>query len=188
MENNPYATHRPVLLKLLNIIDKSKPILELGCGLGSTPILHEFASKNKVKLFTLDNNTEWLSKIEAEFPTNETHTYKKIHNWSYELEDFINLKYSLVFIDQSPWEARTLSLNLFKNISDYVVLHDCDYFPANNIFGKQSAPIVSHDNVGKREYFDVFKNYIEYFPKFFAAPSGPPTLLGSQFYEINFEI
>lgn len=188
MENNPYITHQPVLKKLFTILDKKKPILELGCGYGSTPLLHKFCSENEIALHTLDNNVEWLEKISLEFKNNKNHTYRKIFNWEIELEDYLNQEWSLVFIDQSPWEARTLSLNLFKDKTDYIVVHDCDYFPVNNVFGKQISPIISSDNVGKRDYSDVLNNFIEYFPKKFASSSGPPTLLGSQFHKIDFFI
>jgi len=188
LENNPYYTHRAVLKKILSIVDKNKPILELGCGDGSTGILHDFCVDNSLNLFTLDNNLQWIEQTKQKYPENKFHKYKKILDWNSELIEFTDKKWGLVFIDQSPWEARVTSLNLFKNISDFLIIHDCDYFPVNNIFGKQISPLVSQDNTGKRDYSDVFNNYLEYFPKNFACYNGPPTLLGSQFFEINFSI
>lgn len=188
MNNDPYSTHRPVLEKLLTIIDKTKPILELGCGNGSTPILHKFSKDNKILLHTLDNNKEWLEKVSLDFKSNRYHKYKEIKDWKEDLREFLDTEWSLVFIDQSPWEARAISLEYFKNKCDYVVLHDCDYFPNNNVFGKQISPIKSKEDFGERDYSDVLKNYLEYFPINFACPTGPPTLLGSQFHKIDFEI
>jgi hypothetical protein len=89
-----------------------------------------------------------------------------------------------VFIDQSPWEARTLSLEMFKEISEYVLVHDCDYFPHNNIWGKEIKPIEGPENPGQRDYSDVLKHHKEFFPITWQCSTGPPTLIGSQFNEI----
>jgi hypothetical protein len=184
--HDPYSTHIPYLISLLDKIKSfNLPILELGCGYGSTPILHKYCIENKIKLITLDNNVEWLNKIKNYFPENEYHKYISVLNWKEELNNLKNNKYSLVFIDQSPWEARTLSLNIFKSISEYILIHDCDYFPTNKIFGKELAPIVSEQFLGERDYSDVFKYYKEYFPKKFACPTGPPTLIGSEYNPID---
>lgn len=187
--NDPYATHAPYLIKLLSKIKNfNLPILELGCGYGSTPILHSFCNENKIKLITLDNNSNWINKIKTEFPESEYHTYISVYDWSIELTKLTNQKYALVFIDQSPWEARTLSLNMFKSLSDYIIIHDSDYFPTNNIFGKVISPIINENFVGHRDYSDVFKYHKEYFPKKFAAPTGPPTLIGSEYYDVELDI
>lgn len=186
--NSEYTTHEPVLKKILSMVDNKKPILELGCGYGSTPILHDFCIKNKIKLYTLENNKEWISKIIDEYKENEFHIYDNVINWEQDLKKYLIYDYSLVFIDQSPWDARTLSLNYFKEKTDYIMIHDCDYFPKNKIFGKEISPIRSQNDHGLRTYDDVLNYYIEYFPKNFASHTGPPTLLGSQFNKINFLI
>ena len=36
--------------------------------------------------------------------------------------------YDLVFVDQSPWEARTLTMERLKNKTKLFILHDYDYF------------------------------------------------------------
>ena len=45
---NPYTTHQPVLAHYLQKV--KKPILELGCGYGSTPLLHDYAEKHNPQL------------------------------------------------------------------------------------------------------------------------------------------
>jgi len=188
MTNDPFATHQPVLKKNLSILDKNKPILELGCGHGSTPLLHDFSTSHQVEIYIFDNNEEWLNIISSQYKSHKYHNYIKVNDWNIELKEYLKYDWSLVFIDQAPWEARTLSLELFKNKTDYVILHDCDYFPANNVFGKQYSPIISSLSTGHRDYSDILKYYVEYFPKHFASPSGPPTLLGSQYNKIDFLI
>lgn len=185
--NDPYATHQPFLKKLLALDNPNNlPILELGSGFGSTPILHEHCSQAKIELKTLDNNIEWLSKMKDLHPENEHHKYIEVLDWYMSLSELLNQKYFLVFIDQAPWEARTLSLQLFKNISEYVLIHDCDYFPTNKIWGNVISPILGPDNPGSRDYSDQFKNYKEVFPEQWACPTGPPTLIGSQFHLVDF--
>lgn len=182
--NNPYTTHSLFLKTLLESVsnDKKLPILELGCGDGSTPILREYCKENGIDLITLDNNIEWLNKMKGQFPATSFHKYLKVSDWETSLKSLPSDSYFITFIDQSPWEARTMSVSLFKDISDYVILHDCDYFPVAGVFGKVISPNRGPGNPGQREYSDVFKNYIELFPKDWAAPTGPPTLIASQFH------
>lgn len=186
--NDPFQTHIPVLQKVLEKIKSENiklPILELGSGLGSTSILHDFCTKNEIQLITLDNNKEWLNKMSTIYEKNNFHRYEFVFNWELQLEEYADSHFSLVFIDQAPWEARTISMYMFRETSEYIILHDCDYFPNNNIFGKTLKPILSSHNTGKRDYSDVLKNWKEIFPEIFACPSGPPTLVGSQTKEIN---
>lgn len=184
--SDPYGTHKEFLNKLLELNNEDNlPILELGSGYGSTPILHKHCTENSIRLKTLDNNLSWLSKMQGEYAENEYHQYTKVHNWEESLKELVNEKYFLVFVDQSPWEARTLSIELFKSISQFVMVHDCDYFPTNNIWGKVVIPMQGPLNPGKRDYSDVFNYHKEFFPKDWQAPTGPPTLIGSQFKDIE---
>jgi hypothetical protein len=44
--------------------------------------------------------------------------------------DFLAQKeWSVVFIDQDPNEARKYALDKFLDKSEYIVMHDSDYFP-----------------------------------------------------------
>lgn len=192
--NVGYFTHRSVLKTVLNLIN-NKPILELGCGEGSTSIIHEWAIKNKVKVTTIDSQQDWLSKYEHfKHSLHEFICIDNFNNWiPYLIEK--NINWGLVFIDQGCWESRKDCLFYLKDKVDYVILHDCCYYPKNNIFGKItqeetinccSSSIPNHcacvpaiKNF-KKHYNDIFLYSKEY-----NSPYGPPTLLGSNFFDIS---
>jgi len=175
---NEYFTHQPVLYAAM--MNSSGPVLELGCGEGSTPLLHELCEQQGRRLITIDNNREWFDKYHSEYAT-ERHQFIFADNWIEVLtDDRLDMSWGVVFVDQSPWEARHLSIRLFGDSTQYLVLHDCDYFPENGVFGKCIRPIVNESDPGERDYGQHFQFWRELFPP---APwkcrTGPPTLLAS---------
>jgi hypothetical protein len=171
-----YATHQPVLYRIVAMTDG--PILELGCGRGSTPLLHRFARGRQI--VSVDNDPHWLRLFRARYE-GAGHRFVLTDDWDRTLGDgTLDGEWSVVFIDQSPWEARYRSLMRLRDRAEYIVLHDADYFPAHDIFGTQLRPITPFVDPGRRDYGDVFEHWTEFFPdKPWPAATGPPTLLGS---------
>jgi hypothetical protein len=83
-----------------------------------------------------------------------------------------NNKYDLIFIDQAPWEARELTLLKLNQNTDYLIIHDSDFTPDYNI--------------DYNRYLKYYKTYLPLPP--YPYKTGPPTLLGSNFYDCNFNI
>ena len=169
-----YGSHRLVLAEVLK--RTTKPILELGAGDFSTPLIH-IETKSK-KIVTIDDSKMWLSK----FWRLETDWHKFMVLDEEETMEFYkkdNVKWGLVFIDNSTWELRFAAIMKYKDIADYIILHDCNYYPDNNIFGATTEKInVKFRRKGVRDYSDVFKYWIEFFMHGYRMES-PPTLLGS---------
>lgn len=128
---NPYYTHRKHLKKELNSLNKKNKIkiLEFGVGDGSSLIFNEFAKNNKnVKIEAFETDKDWLKKTKEKY---ELSNYKffYVENWSdFLTEHKFTESYDLVFIDQSPWEARIKTLDILINKSSITILHDYDYF------------------------------------------------------------
>ena len=57
-DSNPYYTHQPVLHTLLS--KTSGSILELGCGEGSTELIHKFSEKYNRRVVSIESNKQWL--------------------------------------------------------------------------------------------------------------------------------
>ncbi len=150
------------------------PVIEFGCGEGSTKLIHELCNKEKRKAITLDDNFEFLQKykkkyeskqskfiyvpkIDSSDPEDDRH-WKKI----LKTNDIGKKGWDVVFIDQSPWMARYYTLLTFKDTAKYIILHDCDYFPNNHIFGR----CIKKANRKEGKYFfnDVFRYYKMYYP------------------------
>lgn len=197
---DPYGTHIPITNEILKAIPRSTrcAIIEFGCGLFSTPIFREHIESNPAcTLISIESNVAWLDKVRETYPASPQHTYldpAKFGSWSATIDHVVNVlirdsKLWLSFIDSSPWDSRTIALFKLRDISELVLVHDCDYFPDSGLWGKRVAS-AGHENVEAapthRDYGDVFKHWCEYMPAVMASPTGPPTLLGSNFQPIDF--
>jgi hypothetical protein len=88
-------------------------------------------------------------------------------------------QWGVVFVDNGTWDARSTAVLRYKDIADFVVVHDCNYPADNGLFGKSIKPFdFANNSFGVRNYDDVFKYWIEFMPEMW-IPTHPPTLLGS---------
>lgn len=108
-----WDNHRPLLWWALEQTKElNLPILEMGCGEGSTPYLKEWCKKNKKDLFSYDYDKDWANKYNANYVT----------DW-----DSINhVQYSVILIDHSPGERRYIDIDKLKDSCEYMVIHDSE--------------------------------------------------------------
>ena len=178
---NEYATHQPFLWHYLK--KTTKPILELGSGYGSTPLLHAYSAHHNIPLYTLDHDTAWLSRFSP--LKSDIHTLLSVDvsgDWQ-AFQDAIptGIQWGVVFIDHGSWQSRVNCVRFLKDKAEYVIVHDFDNLVANYGFGKL---------IQKGEEFktpDIF-NMSSEFPysvtgwpsvKPWPGQSGPPTLIAS---------
>ena len=126
--------------KLLSIT--TGPILELGCGEGSTELIHQYSLLHNRKTVSVESSEIWLEKYKEKY-TNQNHEFIHTNNWEDVNTKLSVLKWGLVFIDQGSWEARADSFNTFKNISEYLISSDQSRMPVFSLFnnGSISLPI-----------------------------------------------
>ncbi len=124
-----YGTHLPVLLKVITLT--TGPILELGTGFYSTPILHFACVPSQRKLVSYDSDAGWIKNFKdcrADF-----HEVKHIENWdSLDTSEF----WDVILIDHSPDNRRKIEVSRLANRSKYIILHDSD--PENDYLYKYS--------------------------------------------------
>lgn len=207
---DPYATHQPVLYEIAS--STTGPIIEFGCGYGSTDILHEICRKSGRILISIEDDEEWLNQFSPKYlgdgyeldnsgwhkfyfvPGKKDHT--SCEHWLTffkEHKELFDDQYALTFVDQSPWQARLETIKKFRSISKYIILHDCDFFPEYHFAGKTVLHTDYENSIpGIYEFDDIISHYKLYYPlKPWPLFSGPPTLLGSDFVsdfpEINYE-
>lgn len=187
--SNAFATHQPVLIELFNHLSEEGAVLELGSGLGSTELLHKLCLKNNRPLLTVDDSQEWLSKYETDF-SSLNHKYKLIAiDQIHKDKEIKDTKWELIFIDQGSWESRAESVKLFKKKAKFLVIHDSDYFPSTNLFGKLIEKAIPSEKPAVVDHSDNFKYFREFYPSFpWPAESGPPTLVGSNSHKLDFEV
>lgn len=203
---NPYATHQPVLYTMAT--KTTGPIIEFGCGVGSTALLHEICKKDHRLLVSVEDDLAWLDKYRQKYlhdgyetdnsgwhkfyyiprPKNSA-SYEKAEHWIQFLENFELLQttqFELCFVDQAPWQARTETVLRLKEKVKYIILHDCDFFAefsGSTMLGS-AIQSIDYDNQtpGIYDFSKIFAHFKVYFPvKPWAARTGPPTLLGSNY-------
>jgi hypothetical protein len=168
---DPYATHQKFLEWYIN--KTSGDIIEFGTGHGSTGFILDIIKNTNRKLISLENNKVWLNQMKSLYKSNDNHKYIFVEDWETTINSLDKNAYSIVFIDQNPWIARQWTMDYFKDTADYVIIHDVDYFPNNNLFGK----VVSEFEF---DFSDFFNSYRVYYPDIpWPASSGPPTLVGT---------
>lgn len=150
---NPFYTHRPYLIEELEKL-KDKPnvkIIEFGVGEGSSLIFNEYAKKySNLQIEAYETDKEWMDSMEIKYKL-ENYNFHFINDWNSLLvpENFQD-QYDLVFIDQAPWEARIASLNLIKEKSQVIILHDYDYY---------NHTITNHIyDVGENTFFEKYND------------------------------
>ena len=114
-----HTTHMPMLIKTVQM--SKGPILELGAGIFSTPLLHWLCSEDSRRLDTYESHPDYY-----DFAKRFQSKYHRIHltkDW----QD-IDLKkhYSVVLIDHWPEKQRGIDVIKLKNNADYIVLHDSE--------------------------------------------------------------
>lgn len=122
--NKQRTTHMGVLVKVFQLSEG--PILELGAGPVSTPLLHWLCAETGRTLITIDNHPTFYGYAKRFKSRNHTAVYTE--DWS-ELDKY-KYKWGMVFIDHSgkPRDdnRRGGDAIRLKDKADYIVLHDTD--------------------------------------------------------------
>jgi broad specificity phosphatase PhoE len=115
-----YGSHLPVLLRLVDVTDG--PILELGMGLWSTPILDLLCRRAKREIWSYDNDAKWFSenkKWESDY-----HHVEFVKDWSTIIRPLHH--WSVVLIDHRPAIRRRVDAVLLADLADFIVIHDTE--------------------------------------------------------------
>lgn len=107
-----YTSHFPVLAAA--VARTSGPVLELGCGWASTPMLRLMCQRRILESY--DNDLEWATQFGAFL----------VKDWSQWAP--IESHYDVVFIDCAPSEERKNLAVRLKDRARYILCHDygCD--------------------------------------------------------------
>ena len=122
-----YATHQPVLVACMMLT--KGPVLELGCGNGSTLLLHGMCGFMKRKLYTFESNEKWMNKFIS--LRRKWHQIIRVYKWL-GLAAYQD-RWGLVLVDHSIARHRGRTIDELK--ADIIVAHDshrersCRYTP-----------------------------------------------------------
>jgi len=128
-----WNNHLPLLWLALEAT--TGPVIEMGCGDGSTRQLNEYCASRGRILYSFDTDLDWMNRFSD--LASPTHTFTRIiNNW--EIAQKICPNPSVILIDHAPGERRIVDV---KNYSDHMapggimVLHDTQPPPTAAEYG-----------------------------------------------------
>lgn len=116
-----WASHIPVLIKTLELSDG--PVLELGMGMMSTPLMHILCEASNRELTSYDSDERYVKEF-SKFASG-SHNIGLVTRWSApDITSIIrSTEWSVVLVDQKPAEARIEAIQLLTK-ADYIIVHD----------------------------------------------------------------
>jgi len=114
-----YTTHIGTLVKILQM--SKGDVIECGGGIFSTPLLHWLCKDMNRKLITYEQDPDYYV-FERAFQSRQ-HVIRFVENWD---DIKIPKHVGMVFIDHHPPERRMIETLRFKDVTDYIVIHDTE--------------------------------------------------------------
>lgn len=133
-----YSTHQPLLTAA--VVSTTGAVVELGAGFYSTPLLQSLCVSQNRKLWTFENNSEWMLKFLPKDGSNpHPHCFSLLDSWS-DLERFgEDLKCDVAFIDVDPASERGHLINVMRRWAKIIVVHDVETEQHHNYPGVEDA-------------------------------------------------
>jgi hypothetical protein len=111
-----WGTHLPMLIACLQ--ESEGPVLELGMGISSTPVLHALC-QNRF-LLSLDSDPIFTDM----FRKYQTKNHKiELVNWD---EAQFTAHWAVALVDQKPEEQRKEAIKKLAMTTDFIVIHDTE--------------------------------------------------------------
>lgn len=131
-----WSSHLPVLIPLLQ--QTTGPVVELGCGFFSTPVIHWLCATMGRALFTYEGNEDWYEQLSG-FHRGK-HRVRFVDNW-----DDIDLtpEWGLAFVDHAPAERRYEDI-LRLTHAQFVIAHDAGNTASDYGYDKISTDDFQH--------------------------------------------
>ena len=127
-----YGTHVTPLITAIE--HTTGPILEMGCGDFSTPLLHTLCAKEKRFLLSTEANKDWMNLCTDLESTWHHFQHVPVSEWSYESLGYPPAElwshvgkethWGVVFVDHSPGERRVTDIERLRHQADIIVVHD----------------------------------------------------------------
>lgn len=122
-----YGTHKAVLRRAIEMT--SGPVLELGTGFHSTPLIHQLCQSSERRVVSVDESEEWLRKFDEY--RSDFHTLCRCPLAANGATDWNMFPYHAVhwgvaLVDQHPTAGRLVSISALVDHCDLIVVHDTD--------------------------------------------------------------
>jgi hypothetical protein len=143
LSNLGYLSHYPVLATA--VARTNGPVLELGCGYGSTPLLHLMCSYRPRTLYSLDADRKWIRRFKS--LETDWHKIVWVKDTKWRIPRF-PVYWSVAFVDCAPGEVRKDLIRQLKGKAEYILAHDSE------------KDYEAGGNYGYEDLFETF-SYIE---------------------------
>src|SRR5688572_28416456 len=115
-----WENHRHLLWLALEQT-KTGEVIELGCGDGSTPQLHEYCMDAKRKLHSFETDPEWIKRfIHLEWREHKFH--RIINDWDRTKTECPNP--SVILVDNAPGHSTADLIKWYSDFTGIMVIHD----------------------------------------------------------------
>ena len=114
-----YTTHIGMLVKVL--MNSEGLVIECGGGVFSTPLLHWLCKMQRRRLITYEQEPNYFA-FERQFQS-PLHSVRFVENWD---DIDIPKHVGMVFIDHHPPKRRMIETARFKDVADFIVIHDTE--------------------------------------------------------------
>lgn len=114
-----YTTHNAVLVKTL--LNSEGLVIELGGGIFSTPLLHWLCKMQNRELITYEQEPNYYA-FERQFQSRQ-HRIRFVDDWD---KIPIPKHAGVVFVDHHPPKRRMIETLRFKDVADFIVVHDTE--------------------------------------------------------------
>ena len=115
-----WSSHIPTLIRAIE--STTGPVLELGTGISSTPLLHMLCFDQDRKLVSYDSDEKYINLF-RKFRTKE-HEVIHVINWDEIEAKIMSMHWGVVFVDHKPAEQRIVEIKKLANNADLIVIHD----------------------------------------------------------------
>jgi hypothetical protein len=112
------ASHQPALVAC--VMATTKPVMEIGMGHSSTPILHAICCPYRRRLVSVESNPEWRQWFSAW----QTNGHEIVKETAENLKILAQEDWGVILIDNWPCAARSAALSALKDQANYIIIHD----------------------------------------------------------------
>jgi len=121
------ATHIGILAGM--VAKTTGPVVELGVGHYSTPVLHYMSQVGRPTL-SVETNKEWCEYFANQYQ-NRIHEFYCTENKLVSVDFFSNeqykdIKWDVAFVDNGPETDRAKCVQLLRDKAKYIVVHDSE--------------------------------------------------------------
>lgn len=163
-----YGSHMPIVARIMDLTEG--PVLELGMGIYSTPLLDLMCAEKKRELLSFDNDPEWFK--ENEKWASDYHLVYFVKDWATDknlaavLENVDPKRHPLfdvALVDHKPAKQRIKEVIRLKDKCRFVLIHDSE--PESDKFFKYSW-IYKHfkyryDYTNTRPHTTILSNFVD---------------------------